>query len=95
MVSGCEALSPVKELYRIDIKNKGDLIQLIFEGKGFVKYMVRNIVGTLVQVGKGYIPAMQVGERLASLKRRKAGPTAPGYGLFLVKVVYDDKNMQK
>lgn len=89
--SGCEALSSVKELFRIDIRKKGDYIELVFEGKGFVKYMVRNIVGTLAQVGKGHIPARQVGEILASRNRRKAGPTAPGYGLCLVQVIYADK----
>jgi tRNA pseudouridine38-40 synthase len=92
--SGCEALSPVKDLFRIDIMKKGDYIELIFEGKGFVKYMVRNIVGTLAQVGKGHIPARQVGEILASRNRRKAGPTAPAYGLCLVKVIYEDKVMK-
>ena len=92
--SGCEAISPIKELFRIDIKKKGDYIELVFEGKGFVKYMIRNIVGTLAQVGKGYITARRVGEILASRNRRKAGPTAPGYGLCLVEVVYDNKTKQ-
>lgn len=93
--SGCEALSPVKELHRIDIRKQDDYIQFIFEGKGFVKYMIRNIVGTLVQVGKGFIAARQVEEILASRNRRKAGPTAPGYGLCLVKVVYEDEIKRK
>ena len=93
--SGCEAKSPVRELYRIDIKKKGNFIQLIFEGNGFVKYMVRNVVGTIVQVGKGYMAASQVGEILALRNRRKAGPTAPAYGLCLVKVIYNDSPEDK
>ena len=90
--AGCTAISPIKEIFRIDIKKRGDYIEFIFEGKGFVKYMVRNIVGTLVQVGLGYMTASEVGEILAVRNRRKAGPTAPGYGLCLVKVIYDEKD---
>ncbi|MCH8209455.1 MAG: tRNA pseudouridine(38-40) synthase TruA [Nitrospinae bacterium] len=86
--SGCEAESPVKEIYRIDIKRKGDFLELTFEGNGFVKYMIRNIVGTLVQVGKGQLAAGQVAEILESRNRKLAGPTAPAYGLKLVKVIY-------
>lgn len=58
------------------------------EGDGFLRHMVRNIVGTLVEVGVGRWPASRVGEILASRDRTQAGPTAPAQGLFLVRVVY-------
>jgi tRNA pseudouridine38-40 synthase len=58
------------------------------EGDGFLRHMVRNIVGTLVEVGVGRWPARRVAEVLASRDRTQAGPTAPAHGLFLVRVLY-------
>jgi tRNA pseudouridine38-40 synthase len=57
-------------------------------GDGFLRHMVRNIVGTLVEVGTGRWPAPCVAEILASGERTLAGPTAPARGLFLVRVDY-------
>lgn len=57
-------------------------------GNGFLRHMVRNIVGTLVEVGTGRWPAPCVGDILASGDRTLAGPTAPARGLFLVRVDY-------
>lgn len=62
---------------------------LRIEGDGFLRHMVRNIVGTLVEVGVGRWPASQVAAILASCDRSRAGPTAPPQGLFLVRVLYD------
>src|SRR4029453_7498229 len=59
------------------------------EGDGFLRHMVRNIVGTLVEVGTGRWPASKVEAILASRDRSQAGPTAPAQGLFLVRVEYD------
>jgi len=50
--------------------------------------MVRNIVGTLVDIGRGYLPEASMKTILKSRDRRKAGPTAPAKGLFLIKVKY-------
>ncbi len=58
-------------------------------GDGFLRHMVRIIVGTLVDVGAGRRAASTVASVLASRDRREAGPTAPPQGLFLVSVVYD------
>jgi tRNA pseudouridine38-40 synthase len=58
------------------------------EGDGFLRHMVRNIVGTLVEVGLGRWPAGCLGDILASRDRTFAGPTAPAPGLFLVRVLY-------
>jgi tRNA pseudouridine38-40 synthase len=57
-------------------------------GRGFLHHMVRNIVGTLVEVGQGKLGAADVERILASRDRRQAGPTAPPQGLFLAKVEY-------
>ena len=58
------------------------------EGDGFLRHMVRNIVGTLVDVGVGRRPLSHVAEILASRDRTQAGPTAPAQGLYLVRVLY-------
>jgi tRNA pseudouridine38-40 synthase len=58
------------------------------EGDGFLRHMVRNIVGTLVEVGIGRWPASRVEAILSSRDRSQAGPTAPAQGLFLVGVEY-------
>lgn len=58
------------------------------EGTGFLRHMVRNIVGTLVDIGRGRWPAEYIGELLASRDRRRAGATAPPEGLVLVRVRY-------
>ena len=56
-------------------------------GEGFLRHMVRNIVGTLLEVGRGRYPAAWIGEVLASRDRTSAGPTAPAHGLFLMAVL--------
>jgi len=63
-------------------------LQFEFEGKGFLKHMVRNFIGTLVYVGRKKIPARQVKTILEARNRCDAGPTAPAEGLCLVKVWY-------
>lgn len=57
-------------------------------GTGFLRHMVRNIVGTLVDIGKGRWPAQEIVAILASRSRQRAGATAPAHGLVLVKVIY-------
>ncbi|HSC28309.1 MAG TPA: tRNA pseudouridine(38-40) synthase TruA [Vicinamibacterales bacterium] len=58
------------------------------EGDGFLRYMVRTIAGTLVEIGLGRWPPGRMAEVLASRDRAQAGPTAPASGLFLVRVAY-------
>jgi tRNA pseudouridine38-40 synthase len=64
---------------------------LVYEisGSGFLRHMVRNVVGTLVQIGRGRRPAAWMSEVLEGRDRMKAGPTAPARGLLLVSVEYD------
>ena len=58
------------------------------EGNGFLRYMVRNIVGTLVYIGMGKIPPHAIQDILESGDRSQAGPTAPPTGLFMMQVKY-------
>jgi len=57
-------------------------------GSGFLRHMVRNIVGTLVDIGKHRWPPEEIAAIVASRSRQRAGPTAPAQGLVLVKVLY-------
>jgi tRNA pseudouridine38-40 synthase len=61
------------------------------EGDGFLRHMVRNIAGTLVEIGLGRWPASAAGDILASRDRARAGTTAPAAGLLLSEVLYSHK----
>lgn len=69
-------------------QNSDQFISIDFEGTGFLKQMVRNLVGTLVVVGQEKIPPAQVKSILKAKDRRKAHVTAPPQGLFLIQVKY-------
>jgi len=97
--SGCGAKTTVRKIISLDIKElkkisfmtvdmKGDFIKIKIEGDAFLRYMVRNIVGTLVEIGKGKIPPEKMKDILAAYDRKLAGPTASAKGLFLEKITY-------
>ncbi len=69
-------------------KTDGAALTFEIEGKGFLRYMVRSLVGTLVEIGRGARPPGDMAALLASRDRSAAGRTAPALGLFLVKVDY-------
>ncbi len=69
-------------------RGRGGFIRFEIEANGFLKQMVRSIVGTLVEVGKGKINPEEFQKILTSKDRKKAGPTAPAHGLFLEEVKY-------
>jgi tRNA pseudouridine38-40 synthase len=66
-----------------------DLLQFEITGDGFLRHMVRAIVGTLVETGRAQRPASSMAALLAGRDRADAGATAPPHGLFLVRVDYD------
>lgn len=86
--STCEAKDPVRTLMRLDIEKKDEMILFYFEADGFLKQMVRNIVGTLVYVGNGRFKPITMKNILENKNRTSAGPTAPPQGLFLIEVKY-------
>ncbi|WP_426745615.1 tRNA pseudouridine(38-40) synthase TruA [Myxococcus faecalis] len=89
--SDCQAKHAVREVRRLSVEGEpGGAISFVVEGTAFLKHMVRNLVGTLVEVGKGRRSEAWVAEVLASRDRKKAGPTAPPQGLVLEEVFYAD-----
>jgi tRNA pseudouridine38-40 synthase len=85
----CQAESPSRELRRLDIERRGELIVMRFAANAFLQRMVRNIVGSLVYVGKGRFPPPWMGELLAGRDRSAAAPTFAPDGLYLTAVEYD------
>ena len=85
----CQAKSPVKTLYRADVQRQGDWIIFDFHANAFLHHMVRNLVGTLVYVGKGAHSAGWAAEVLASRSRDVAAPTFSAAGLYFAGVDYD------
>jgi tRNA pseudouridine38-40 synthase len=67
----------------------GDLLVYRIRGSGFLHHMVRNLVGTMLDVGRGQLRAAAIPEIVAARRRSAAGPTAPARGLFLHSVEYD------
>lgn len=87
----CQAKHPVREILRLDLVEKADLIVMEIQATAFLHHMVRNIVGVLMAVGNGEEEPGWVAEVLAARNRCKAAVTAPPYGLYLVAVGYDQK----
>ncbi|MBD3426331.1 MAG: tRNA pseudouridine(38-40) synthase TruA [Candidatus Omnitrophica bacterium] len=81
--------SSVRRIFNIRVTSRKPHLSVDIEGEGFLYNMVRNIVGTLVDIGRGYLPPGSMKKILKAKKRSEAGPTAPAKGLFLVKIVYD------
>ncbi len=86
--AGCQALSPVKTLDKLDIKVNGDEIDFIVEARSFLYHQVRNMVGTLKMVGDNHLKPEDIKTILESHRRAEAGVTAPACGLYLSKIVY-------
>jgi tRNA pseudouridine38-40 synthase len=80
--------SSVRTIRSIGVKKKGRTITIHVEGDGFLYNMVRNIAGTLIDTGRGYLAPGSVPRILKAADRTKAGPTAPAKGLFLIRVKY-------
>lgn len=86
--AGCDAAHPVRKVYRTALEERSDLLVFTIEATAFLRHMVRNIVGTLVQVGRGLRTPQSFSHLLAARDRTQAGPTAPPHGLYLVEVKY-------
>ena len=85
----CQAHSPVRTMHTITLQRQGELILVTLKANAFLHHMVRNIVGSLIQVGIGNAAEAWVGEVLAARNRDLAAPTFSPDGLYLAKIDYD------
>jgi len=86
--SECQARSPVRNLRKLAIAQRGPYFVFELTADAFLHHMVRNVVGGLVHVGKGERPPEWLGEVLAARERARAAPTFPPDGLYLAEVRY-------
>lgn len=87
----CQARTPVKTMQAIRIERHGELILFTLKANAFLHHMVRNIVGSLIMVGKGSQPPHWVESVLLARDRSRAAPTFAPDGLYLAKIDYDGK----
>ncbi len=87
-VDGMPDKESVRNIKRLDIRKGGDIIEFFVEADGFVYNMVRNIVGTLVEIGRGRFPVSRTRELLSNKDRMLCGPKMPAKGLCLMQVKY-------
>lgn len=84
----CQAKSPVRELRVADVQRRGEWLVFEFEANAFLHHMVRNLVGTLVHVGRGAADAEWLARLLQRRDRKLSPPTFAADGLYLVGVEY-------
>lgn len=84
----CQANSPLRTLDRLDVARFGERIEITCSAQSFLHRQVRSMVGSLVEVGRGFQPPGWIGEILAAADRTRCGPVAPADGLFLERVDY-------
>ena len=99
MGAGSDIKDSIREIFSLDIEKlaemnfmtaciKGDFVKIQIEADGFLRHMARNIVGTLVEIGRCRIESHRIKDILQSRNRRLAGPNAPPNGLFLERIEY-------
>lgn len=86
--AACQAKSPWRTLDRLDVRREGDTVIVAAGARSFLHHQVRNMVGSLVQVGAGRWTPHRMAAALAACDRAAAGPTAPAAGLCLQAVDY-------
>jgi tRNA pseudouridine38-40 synthase len=86
--AGCDAVHPVRTIYRASLNPRDELLVFTVEATAFLRHMVRNLIGSLVEVGRQQRTPQSFAELLQSRDRTKAGIKAPARGLFLMEVKY-------
>lgn len=85
----CQAAHPRREVLAAAVRREGEQVIVDIEANGFLHHMVRNIVGSLLLIGRGEKPVAWLGELLAGQDRQVAGPTAPSSGLVFIGPRYE------
>ncbi len=86
--AGSETAGTVREVISFRIEETGGVMGIEIAANAFLRHMVRSIVGTIMEVGRGKMTPAEFGEIMAARDRSRAGVTAPPQGLFLVEVRY-------
>jgi tRNA pseudouridine38-40 synthase len=86
---GTQVPTSIRTISRSHLGEEGELLVYDVMGDGFLRHMVRSIVGTLVEIGRGWRPTGSMALLLEGGRRAQAGATAPSHGLFLARVDYD------
>jgi tRNA pseudouridine38-40 synthase len=89
-----QAIDTVRTIYRLDVAKNGDIITISVTGSGFLYNMVRIIAGTLIEIGRGAYPPEKMEEILKGCDRSLAGPTALPQGLTLIKIEYQEQDLE-
>jgi tRNA pseudouridine38-40 synthase len=89
--SECQAKTPVRTIHSFEVSRRDEIVNFVVRANAFLHHMVRNLVGTLVYVGKGKHPPQWVSEVLESRNRAKAAPTFGPEGLVLETIEYERK----
>jgi tRNA pseudouridine38-40 synthase len=84
----CQSKTPVRRIQRIEVQRDGDIVRLEIEANAYLHHMVRNIVGTLIEIQDKTEPGVVLQRILDGGERRHAGMTAPASGLYLWRVDY-------
>lgn len=86
----CQSHSPFRNVHHLNVVRRGQYIIVDIQANAFVHHMVRNIVGSLIEVGAGNQPVEWISWLLAQKDRTLAAPTAKPEGLYLVNVLYPE-----
>jgi tRNA pseudouridine38-40 synthase len=89
--AGCQARHAMREIKSLQVSRQGDYIHVDIVANAFLHHMVRNIVGSLIEVGQGNQPAEWFSTLLELKDRTRAGATAPSSGLYFVKADYPEE----
>ena len=90
-----ERENKIRTIYKADIKLKKEILEIVFQADGFMKYQVRNMVGLLLAVGSGKKQVEDIHQIIEAKDRTKSVKTATAEGLYLKKVWYQLKYNQK
>lgn len=94
-LSGSAVKNPVRRIYKARWENRGEGWHTFqITANGFLRGMVRTLVGTLIEIGRGKYSPEDMVQVLGTRDRRRAGPTAPPQGLYLVRVIYDQPSLE-
>ena len=89
--TGSDVKTTICDVRMVEITRLGHRLKIVIEADRYLRNMVRAIVGTLIEVGKGKMTQDQFKHVIASCDRSQAGKSAPACGLYLARVVYPEE----